>query len=70
MKGAFAVNKTVSKALSIASAALLAAGIVFTGLNLFCGEDKKNQNNPIIALFCVSLSYLLNVINDVEGERQ
>lgn len=70
MKGAFAVNKTVSKALSIVSAALLAAGIVFTGLNLFCGEDKKNQNNPIIALFCVSLSYLLNIINNVEGERQ
>lgn len=70
MKGAFAVNKTVSKALSIASAALLAVSIVFTGLNLFCDEEKKNKNNPIIALFCVSLSYLLNVINDVESERQ
>ena len=37
MKGDFAVSKTVNKVLAIASAALLAAGIVFTGMNLFCG---------------------------------
>lgn len=70
MKGDLAVYKAVNKVLAIASAILLAAGIVFTCLNLFCSEEKKNKNNPIIALVCVSLSYLLNIINDVGGERQ
>lgn len=70
MKGDFSVDKTINKVLAAASAVLLAAGIVFTGMNLFCGEDKKNKNNPIIALFCVSLSYMLNVIRDFDSERQ
>ena len=70
MKGVFAVDKTINKVLAAASAVLLAAGIVFTGMNLFCGEDKKNKNNPIIALFCVSLSYMINVIRDFDSERQ
>ena len=70
MNGDFTVDKTVNEVLAIVSALLLAAGIVFTGMNLFCGEEKKNKNNPIIALFCVSLSYLLNVIKDIDCERQ
>ena len=70
MKGDLAVYKAVNKVLAIASAILLAAGIVFTCLNLFCSEEKKNKNNPIIALFCVSLSYLLNVIMNFDCERQ
>ncbi|MDE5576801.1 MAG: hypothetical protein K2J11_05395 [Oscillospiraceae bacterium] len=64
------MDKMVNKVLAIASAALLAVGIVFTGMNLFCGEEKKNSNNPIIALFCVSLSYMLNVIKDFDCEQQ
>ncbi|MDE6599752.1 MAG: hypothetical protein K2K34_06705 [Oscillospiraceae bacterium] len=64
------MDKTVNKVLAVASAALLAVGIVFTGMNLFCGEKKKNSNNPIIALFCVSLSYMLNVIRDFDCEQQ
>lgn len=63
-------KKTANNILSATSTVLLAAGIVFTGMNLFCGEEKKNKNNPIIALMCVSVSYMLNVIRNFNSERQ
>ncbi len=63
-------TKTANNILSATSTVLLVAGIVFTGMNLFCGEEKKNKNNPIIALMCVSVSYMLNVIRNFNSERQ
>ncbi|MCM1024608.1 MAG: hypothetical protein NC395_11215 [Prevotella sp.] len=63
-------KKTLNDILSAASAVLLAVGIIFTGMNLFCSEEKKSNANPIIALLCVSVSYMLNVIREFGEERQ
>lgn len=42
---------------------LLTASIIFTGLNIFGGKksDREKKNNLIAALFCLSLSNMLNV---------
>lgn len=42
---------------------LLTASIIFTGLNIFGGRksDREKKNNLIAALFCLSLSNMLNV---------
>ena len=41
---------------------LLTASIIFTGLNIFGGKksDREKKNNLIAALFCLSLSNMLN----------
>lgn len=42
---------------------LLTASIIFTGLNIFGGRksDREKKNNLIAALFCLSLSNMLNM---------
>lgn len=42
---------------------LLTSSIIFTGLNIFGGRksDREKKNNLIAALFCLSLSNMLNV---------
>ncbi len=41
---------------------LLTSSIIFTGLNIFGGRksDREKKNNLIAALFCLSLSNMLN----------
>ncbi|MDE6708904.1 MAG: hypothetical protein K2J76_00250 [Oscillospiraceae bacterium] len=41
---------------------LLTSSIIFTGLNIFGGKksDREKKNNLIAALFCLSLSNMLN----------
>lgn len=42
---------------------LLTSSIIFTGLNIFGGRksDREKKNNLIAALFCLSVSNMLNV---------
>ena len=42
---------------------LLTSSIIFTGLNIFGGRksDREKKNNLIAALFCLSLSNMLNM---------
>lgn len=42
---------------------LLTSSIIFTGLNIFGGKksDREKKNNLIAALFCLSLSNMLNM---------
>ncbi len=42
---------------------LLTASIIFTGLNIFGGRksDREKKNNLLAALFCLSVSNMLNV---------
>ena len=42
---------------------LLTASIIFTGLNIFGGKksDKEKKDNLLAALFCLSLSNMLNM---------
>lgn len=42
---------------------LLTASIIFTGLNIFGGRksDREKKNNLLAALFCLSLSNMLNM---------
>lgn len=47
---------------------LLTASIIFTGLNIFGGRksDREKKNNLIAALFCLSISNMLNVFRSHE----
>ncbi len=49
---------------------LLTASIIFTGLNIFGSKksDKEKKNNLIAALFCLSLSNMLNAFRSGEKE--
>ena len=47
---------------------LLTASIIFTGLNIFGSKksDREKKNNLIAALFCLSLSNMLNIFRTHE----
>ena len=47
---------------------LLTSSIIFTGLNIFGGKksDREKKNNLIAALFCLSLSNMLNIFRSHE----
>ena len=42
---------------------LLALSVIFTIMSIL-DKDKENKNTLIFALFCVSLSNMLNIIRD------
>ena len=42
---------------------LLALSVIFTIMSIL-DRDKENKNNLIFALFCVSLSNMLNIIRE------
>ncbi len=47
---------------------LLTTSIIFTGLNIFGGKksDREKKNNLIAALFCLSVSNMLNTFRSHE----
>jgi len=60
-------NKTIKTLLVIASAGLAIAGIIFLCISIF--GDKSNNNALSIALACVLLSNLFNVIRVLNNKK-
>ena len=64
MKGDNSVDKKMTgNILEKSGIVLLALSVIFTIMSIL-DKNKGNKNNLILALFCVSLSNMLNIIRE------